>query len=131
MLSEIRCERDVYEVLQQYITFAPSCLALGWEWEVEESYRPRGRSYELRGYLIRTSFRRPDTESAEVQTGYGRWWFVERGAHPSSVVKTAWLALKQVSEHELMEAFLVRGSRAFDPHADVFDLVDLHRRRGR
>jgi hypothetical protein len=104
------------------ITFAPSCLDMGWGWEVKDA-----DALTFGGWLIRTTFRRPDTHTGEIGTGNGRWWFVGVDADDSSVVKTAWLACKQIVEHELMEAFLFEGARVFNPHANIYALHDLHR----
>lgn len=112
------------ETILHHITFAPSCVDMGWDWDIQEVYGPAG---DVTGWNIRTTFQRPDTDTGEIGTGHGRWWFVERGAYTSGIVKTAWLACKQIVEHELMEAFLYDGVRIFNPHADIFDLATLHR----
>lgn len=118
------------------IEFAPSCVDMGWGWEIEPVYggemvtvMPLGfQRHGLIGWNVRTTFQRPDTDTGEIGTGVGRWWFVSHGSSASGVVKTAWLACKQIVEHELMEAFMFMGSRVFNPHADIFDLADLNRR---
>jgi hypothetical protein len=102
------------------ITFAPSCVNMDWDWEIAEVDT---------GFLIRTTFQRPDTETGEIGKGRGRWWFVDTAATDSGVVKTAWLACKQIVEHELMEAFLFSGVRVFNPHADIYDLHELNREK--
>ena len=96
------------------ITFAPSCLDMGWAWEIE--------TLPGRGWLINTTFRRPDTHTGEIGTGTGRKEFVAIGASESAVVKTAWLLAELVVRHELMEAFLYKGVRIFDPHRTVEEL---------
>lgn len=111
---------DLLAVLDA-ISFAPSCLALGWRWHVEW--------HDEAGWLVRCSFDRPDTDSGEVGRGAGRLWFVERGATVGAVVKTAWSACRMVVEHELHEAFLFHGDRVFDPHADVDALAAVSRAR--
>lgn len=96
------------------ITFAPSCLDMGWTWQIE--------TLPGRGWLVNTTFRRPDTRACEMGTGKGRQEFVPIGTPESSVVKTAWLLAELVVRHELMEAFMYKGVRIFDPHRSVEDL---------
>jgi hypothetical protein len=74
------------------------------------------------GWLVSTTFQRPDTNTSEVSRGEGRQWFIAKGTTESGVVKTAWLAAKQIVEHELMEAFRYLGSRVFDPHKTIYEL---------
>ena len=82
------------------ISFAPSCLDMGWKFEIKKT---------AGGFLIRTTFRRPDTHTGKIGTGYGRWMFVHKDAGDRGLVMTAWLCAKLIVEHELMEAFLYRG----------------------
>lgn len=84
---------------------------------------------KLLGWTIATTFQRPDTDTGEIGRGKGRPWFIAVGSSESSVVKTAWLACKQIVEHELMEAFLFEGVRPFDPHAEIRDLTSMHESR--
>lgn len=102
------------------ITFAPSCVDMGWDWEVH----PVDGNF-LRGYAIRTTFRRPERDSGEIATGYGRWWFVPEDITLSGVVKTAFKAAMLILEHELMESFKFQGKRPFDPHNSITDLISL------
>lgn len=96
------------------ITFAPSCLDMGWTWQIE--------TLPGRGWLVNTTFRRPDTRTGEIGVGTGRKEFVPIGAAESAVVKTAWLLAELIVRHELMEAFLYRGVRIFDPHRTIAEL---------
>lgn len=102
------------------ITFAPSCLDMGWQWEIETLYVVPGGV--VRGWLVNTTFRRPDTRTGEIGTGTGRKEFIAVGATESAVVKTAWLLAELIVRHELMEAFLYRGVRIFNPHHTVEEL---------
>ena len=124
----VQTKSEAQRVLDQ-VTFAPSCLDMGWGWDIEHVYEIRDGKTEIKGWNIRTTFQRPDTDTGEVGTGYGRWWFVEQGTSVSGLVKTAWLACQQIVQHELMEAFLFQGVRVFDPHAEVHALIDLNRSR--
>lgn len=98
------------------ISFAPSNLDMGWKWQVKESYE---KDSVLNGFFIRTSFKRPDTNTGKVGTGYGRWMFIHKDADDRSVVMTAWVCAKLIVEHELMEAFLFKGARILDPHKSL------------
>lgn len=117
---------DVRAVLAG-ISFAPSNLDMGWTWEVEELRA--GAGGELKGWLVNTTFQRPDTHTGVVGTGRGRKEFVAVGTGESGVVKTAWLLAELIVRHELMEAFLYRGVRIFDPHHTVDELSLPHRLR--
>src|SRR5262245_1023569 len=108
------------------IGFAPSCVDMGWTWETEELRELDG---SLKGWLVNTTFRRPDTDTGIVGTGRGRKEFIARGTSESGVVKTAWLLAELIVRHELMEAFLYRGVRIFDPHHTVDELSMPHRAR--
>jgi hypothetical protein len=121
------------------VTFAPSCVDMGWEWEVLPIYDegdafsdPNLFSPAPFGYAIRTTFQRPDRDTGVISTGFGRWWLVPNDVTESGVVKTAYKAAMLILEHELMESFRYEGVRLFDPHHDVEDLrVAASHRLGR
>lgn len=118
------------------ITFAPSCVDMGWAWDVrmvQDSYDPslpdpRATDeqslgpYRPESFLIRTTFRRPDRETGEIQTGTGGWHHVPADSTDSGIVKRAFVAAKMILEHELMESFRYKGVRLFDPHHTIEDL---------
>tara|TARA_Y100000034_G_C6900945_1_gene416698 strand:+ start:2001 stop:2522 length:522 start_codon:yes stop_codon:yes gene_type:complete len=118
-------EEDVRKTLDR-ISFNPSCVDMNWKWRIQEMSIGPQYDEELRGWTIQTSFQRPDTETGDVSTGYGREWFIEIGASADAVLKTAYMAMQQILVHELMEAFMVDGARVFNPHAKLEDLVNLH-----
>jgi hypothetical protein len=95
---------------------------MGWEWEIEELPMDKG-------WLVNTTFKRPDTDTGIMGTGRGRQEFIAKGATESGVVKTAWLLAELIVRHELMEAFRYRGVRIFDPHHTVEELSMPHRAR--
>lgn len=99
------------------ITFAPSNLDMGWKFQCKETPG---------GFLIRTSFKRPDTHTGKVGTGFGRWMFIDKKADERSVVMTAWICARLIVEHELMEAFLFKNVRILDPHKSLIDLAHPH-----
>lgn len=104
---------QVQEVLKK-VEFAPSCLNLDYQWEVKETQE---------GFLIRCSFTRPETYSGEVGRGFGRWMHIGKTSSDSAIVKTAWLCLELVVKHELLEGFMYRGVRIFNPHKSCKDLA--------
>lgn len=128
MTERAATAHDVQAILER-ISFAPSCIDMGWEWEVENLYDEGGAAngFHLLGWNIQTTFRRPDTATGEVGTGRGRSWFISKGSTADGIIKTAYLAMQQILTHELMEAFLVDEVRVFNPHAAISDLVELHR----
>jgi hypothetical protein len=108
--------KEIKKVLKN-ITFAPSNLDMGWKFQVKETED---------GFLMRTSFKRPDTNTGQVGTGYGRWMFIGKKADERSVVMTAWVCAELIVKHELLEAFLYRQTRIFDPHKSIDDLAYPH-----
>lgn len=96
------------------ITFAPSSLDMGWKFQVKEISE---------GFMIRTTFKRPDTNTGKTGTGYGRWMFVKKDADDRYIVMTAWVCSKLIIEHELMEAFLFKGCRILNPHKTLEELA--------
>jgi hypothetical protein len=123
-ISEIR------EVLDR-ISLQPSCIDMGWEFEVREVfvYTPDdpdpGRYpplHQCAGFEIRTSFQRPDRDTGKIARGFGRWWHVPVGVSESGLVKSMYAAIRLNVEHELLEAFHYDGVRIFDPHHTIDDL---------
>jgi len=119
---------EIERILEEEVHFHPSCIDMGWKWEVKEAfvapeYIPtHADDFESFGWFIRTTFQRPDTNSGEIGKGFGRWWHVAKDVSYSGLVKTAYKACALILEHELMEAFHVQGRRIFDPHHAVEDL---------
>ena len=114
----IQSDAQLRAVLDQ-ISFAPSCVSMGWQWQIEEL---RLQSGDLRGWLVNTTFRRPDTHTGEIGIGAGARGSIAVGASESAVVKTCWLLAELIVRHELMEAFLYRDVRIFNPHHSVDEL---------
>lgn len=75
-------------------------------------------------YFIRTSFQRKDINTGDFGTGWGRWHTTPiDGATETSIVMTAWVAVKMIVEHELLEGFLYLNTRVFNPHKSIDELV--------
>jgi hypothetical protein len=102
------------------ITFKPSCLDFGWGWKVEPVFGEEG---VLFGFLVYSGFERPDTHTGEMGRGWGRGWFVQKDYTEKGLLMTAWLAIRQIVEHELLEAFSIDGARMFDPHKPLDTLA--------
>lgn len=117
-------ERELRDVLAR-VSFAPSCVDMAWQWKI---YDVNGRYRRIEGWLVATTFQRPDTSTGKVARGEGRQWFIRRGESVSGVVKTAWAACKMILEHELHEAFRFDGKRVFDPHVSVEALTSIARK---
>ena len=111
--------KTVKNILKK-ITFAPSNLDMGWKWQVKESYELNS---VVNGFFIRTSFKRPDTNTGKAGTGYGRWMFIPKDVDDRYVVMTAWVCAKLIVEHELMEAFLYKNVRILNPHKSLNELA--------
>lgn len=110
--------KEIEKIIKK-ITFAPSNLDMGWKFQVKESY---DLDSVTNGFLIRTSFKRPDTNSGEIGTGFGRWMFVDRNTDERGIVMTAWICAKLIIEHEMLEMFLFNNCRVFNPHKSLEDL---------
>jgi len=105
--------KEIKKIIKN-ISFAPSNLDMGWKFQIKEVSD---------GFHIRTTFKRPDTNTGKIGTGYGRWMFVHKNSDDRSIVMTAWVCAKLIVEHELMEAFLFKGVRILDPHKSLIDLA--------
>lgn len=112
--------KEQLEDILSKISFAPNEVGMQWGFEVRYA-----DSSTMGGFLLRTTFRRPDRDTGGVKTGLGRWWYIESDASKSGVVKTCFAACKMILEHELMEAFLFEERRIFDPHNSVDALASL------
>ena len=112
---------DVIEILSK-INFAEySCIDMGWDFEVKEI---RGVEGVEDMYLIRTSFQRKDIITGDFGTGWGRWHTTPiNTATETSIVMTAWVCVKMIVEHELLEGFEYKGLKVFHPHKSLSELV--------
>lgn len=117
----IETKEQLRDVLASIEMFGTRFQDWSFDWRVEEL------GAQVIGWHVQSSFERPDVESPFVDRGYGRRWFVERGASLESVVFTAWLAIRQIVEHELHESFTVsvggRQVRLLDPHKRLEDVA--------
>jgi hypothetical protein len=93
---------------------------MGWKWQIKETYDKKGN---VIGFFIRCSFKRPDTNTGKIGTGYGRPMFVWKDTDDRGIVMTAWICAKLIVEHELMESFLYKNCRILDPHKSLEELA--------
>jgi hypothetical protein len=124
--EKVMSGEQLQEILTE-ISFAPNCVDMKWDWSVVDvrSADPGFTRDPGDGWLIATTFQRPDRGNGEISRGQGRKWFVARGTTESGVVKTCFAACKMILEHEIMEAFLYKEKRVFDPHNTVAELAAL------
>lgn len=102
------------ETILENITFLP-----GWEWETVDM----GAGHIGIRVGIDTIDR--DTETPRLQCG--RTWWIEPVHSEADVIRTVFLAISTLFEHELRERFTYDGRRVFAPHgrADETPWPDL------
>jgi hypothetical protein len=108
------------EQLLSEISMVNTALDFKWHFQSQNCLDP-----DMPGFLVRVGFERPDTNTGEIGTGYGRYEYIGIGTTESGVVKTAWLLIELVVRHELMEAFRWRDKRIFNPHNSIYDLASI------
>ena len=101
------------------MSFKPSCLDLGWGWKIEIGAKQDGSIF----FIIYSGFIRPDTHTGKVGRGWGRPWTIRQEYTDKELFMTCWLAIRQIVDHELLEAWSVDGCRVFDPHKSMTDLM--------
>lgn len=107
---------SITEILNN-IKFLPSCVNFNWDWEIEEV------DGNISGFLINTTFRRPDINTGVIGTGKGRRMWIETDATEQSVVMTAWVCINLIATHELMEAITYSGAKILNPHKSLSELA--------
>lgn len=116
---------DDIEIAQSFVHAVPE---IGWDIQpVEEPSVEPGRIGQrvTKGWLINLHYTRPDTFTGVPGQGVGRKEWIPVGATESYVVKTTWVLLDMLVHHELMEAFMWKGKRPFNPHHSIEDLWGL------
>lgn len=122
------------------ITFVKSCIDFSWGWEITEV---EGQSWtediernksdnttgwttnydNIKGFLINTTFKRPDINTGVMGIGRGRRMWIEETASEASVVMTAWVCVELIVKHETMESFLYSGAKILNPHKTLEELA--------
>lgn len=114
--------QEQIQAILQRITLGPTVLfASQFTPPISFSVTPVPGKYEdiCAGFWVQLHFARPDTNTGAWGWGESRREYIAPNATEDSILKTGFLLLKLVVEHELMEAFLVDGVRIFDPHRSV------------
>lgn len=75
-------------------------------------------------------FEAPDIYTDEMEEQACRKWVLQFTMSNTEVVRTAYKAAEAAVIHELQEQFRYRGSRVYDPHLDVEQLVEFLNREG-
>lgn len=100
------------------ISFAPSGIRMN------DSGKASFIVIEKNGNLfIQCSFWRPDTRTGLDAQGFGRPYYIDPKSSETAIIMTAWMAFKQIIEHEAMECFLYKDVRLFDPHKNLQQLA--------
>lgn len=132
MVQVVESQEQLEEVLAGIEMRGTRFEDWSFDWKVEQL---EGLAAEVIGWHVQSSFERFDVDGAPrgdfggpvLERGYGRRWFVEPGSSVERVVFTAWLAIRQIVEHELHEAFTVvvggRRVRLLDPHKSLEDVA--------
>ncbi len=112
------------------ISFVKSCIDFSWGWEILEieglgwdSDENLKSSTRLRGFLINTTFKRPDINTGIVGVGRGRRMWIEETASETSVVMTAWVCVELIIKHEAMESFIYKNAKILNPHKSLTELA--------
>jgi hypothetical protein len=123
---------ELKEILAK-ISFVKSCIDFNWDWEVEELHDRKVIGYAFKGWLINTTFRRPDINTGEIGTGKGRQLYVAKGTSATGIFFTCWILVDLIVKHELMEAIRFDGKRVLNPHHSLeeLSLPDLFKEAGR
>ena len=99
-----------------------SCIDMGWGFEV--GITPSSNQKEGDLLLMRTSFMRKDIDNGNFDKGWGRWHTTPLSfATEKSIVMTAWVCIKMIVEHELLEGFEYHNKKVFHPHKSLEALV--------
>lgn len=134
------CTKEQIQRVLANISFVPSCVDFEWKWQVEQVFRVDHKAnphnldihpFVFAGWLVNTTFRRPDTNTGQIATGAGRKEFIPYGITVSGVVKTCFLLCRLIVEHEIMESYCYNGNRPFDPHNSINDLNDIQKKQNR
>jgi|TARA_R110000851_G_scaffold145114_5_gene284481 hypothetical protein len=113
----------VYSILSK-LKSAPSGIQMSTDKDYRfEAVEINHENEMVDGFLIRCGFVRPDTNSGEMGEGFGRWNHVQKNASAKAVIMTAFVAIKLVVEHEMLEAFEYQGEKLFNPHKSLDELA--------
>ena len=120
----------VEEILKN-ISFKHSCVDMDWKWrviEIESSTKEHDENGVVAlgttsGFLINTTFKRPDINNGAIGIGSGRQMWIPKEYSEMGVVMTAWLCSELIVKHELMESFMYAGAAILNPHKSIEQLA--------
>lgn len=119
---------DLKNILDN-ISFVKSCIDFQWKWEIVEvdgqywnDIEPYSKG-NIKGFLINTTFQRPDINTGIIGTGKGRRMWIEETASETSVVMTAWVCIELIIKHETLESFLYKNAKILNPHKTLEQLA--------
>jgi hypothetical protein len=98
-------------------------IKLPFGWELHARHDARGFAY----IQVGDSAAR-DNVTGEATAWRGRKWLLSEHMTDGEVVQTAFLAVMTAVEHEAREVFTYQGRAIFDPHYDIYKLVELRAR---
>lgn len=108
-------KKYVKEILSEISVRGTRLEAWAFQWKVLNA-----SDEESEGVCISCSFERPDADTGEYGTGWGRKWYIEapKGdtVNKAAVFFTAQMTIRQILEHEMLESMQYRGVIVVDPH---------------
>lgn len=119
---------DLKKILDN-ISFVESCINFKWKWtviEINGQYWDDIEPYSkgnIKGFLINTTFQRPDINTGIVGIGKGRRMWIEETASETSVVMSAWVCVELILKHETLESFLYKKAKILNPHKTLEQLA--------
>ncbi len=118
--------KEVKDILDN-IDLSGSCVDFKWKWEITEvtgmGYDESVQGHQINGFLINTTFSRPDVVTKIIGVGRGRRMWIEDTASETSVVMTAKICVDLIVTHELMETFRYKNAKILNPHKNVSQLA--------
>jgi len=125
-MEEIKTKTMTLEMVKEILSklnFAKySMLDFEWDFQVASVPNPEAEKGNL--LLMRTSFMRKDIVDGTFDKGWGRWHTTPlKTASETSIVMTAWVCVKMIIEHELLEGFEYKETKVFNPHKSLTELV--------
>lgn len=77
------------------------------------------------GFLLQVQWEDTDNDTGELCKLKGAKHYISAHATDDEVVKRCWVAVMAAITHEAMEEFKLDGVAPFNPHNDVFSMLDL------
>lgn len=86
-----------------------------WSWDCEEVNGGDLVRFRACCWLHDTTTDMPHAAAPQE----GRWFYVEREADQSAIVRSVWLAYQTFMMHEMLERFRYRDQLVFNPHQEI------------